>query len=114
MAQVGYAGIRNFATSWASENLSALSSGGISDLGRVNDLVAPGEDGWAICTPDPVRFAGCTAFNNNPSPIVFFGGTSESSPLVAGGAALGIDAHNNPHGGGRPAAPPGEQPLHPT
>jgi hypothetical protein len=102
MAQVGYAGIRNFATSWASENLSALSSGGISDLGRVNDLVAPGEDGWAICTPDPVRFAGCSAFNNNPSPIQFFGGTSESSPFVAGGAALVIEAYKNTHGGVRP------------
>jgi Subtilase family. len=79
-AQIGYAGIRNFATSWASENLSALSSGGISDLGRVNDLVAPGEDGWAICTPDPVLFAGCSAFNNNPSPIEFFGGTSQNRP----------------------------------
>src|SRR5215469_2063772 len=99
MAQVGYAGIRNFATSWASENLSALSSGGITDLGRVNDLVAPGEDGWAICTPDPVRFAGCAAFNGTPSPIVFFGGTSESSPLVAGGAALVIQAYKNTHGG---------------
>src|SRR5258706_12352489 len=110
MAQVGYAGIRNFATSWASENLSALSSGGISDLGRVNDLVAPGEDGWAICTPDPVRFAGCTAFNNNPSPIVFFGGTSESSPLVAGGAGLVLQAYKNTHGGGRPAPCPVHKP----
>jgi hypothetical protein len=102
MAQVGYAGIRNFATSWASENLSALSSGGVTDLGRVDDLVAPGEDGWAVCTPDPVKFAGCTAFNNRPSPIVFFGGTSESSPLVAGGAALVIQAYEMTHGGVRP------------
>ncbi len=103
MAQIGYAGIRNFATSWASENLSALSSGGISDLGRVNDLVAPGEDGWAVCTPNPVLYAGCRAFNNNPSPIEFFGGTSQSSPLIAGGAALVIEAYKNTHGGVRPA-----------
>jgi hypothetical protein len=101
-AQVGYAGIRNFATSWASENLSALSSAGISDLGRVNDLVAPGEDGWAVCTPDPVRFAGCTDFTNAPSPIQFFGGTSQSSPFVAGGAALVIEAYEKTHGGVRP------------
>src|SRR5258706_1427893 len=102
MAQVGYAGVRNFGTSWASETFSALSSGGISDLGRVNDLVAPGEDGWAICTPDPVLFAGCSAFNNDPSPIEFFGGTSESSPFVAGGAALVIEAYKKTHGGVRP------------
>jgi len=102
VAQVGYAGTRNFATSFASENLSALSSAGISDLGRVADLVAPGEDGWSICTPDPVRFAGCAAFNGNPSPIQLFGGTSESSPLVAGGAALVIEAYKNTHGGVRP------------
>jgi Subtilase family/Peptidase inhibitor I9 len=103
MAQIGYAGIRNFATSWASENLSALSSGGISDLGRVNDLVAPGEDGWAVCTPDPVRFAGCSAFNSTPSSIEFFGGTSQSSPFVAGGAALVIEAYKNTHNGVRPS-----------
>ncbi|HEY2672813.1 MAG TPA: S8 family serine peptidase [Rugosimonospora sp.] len=103
MAQIGYAGIRNFATSWASENLSALSSGGVSDRGRVADLVAPGEDGWSICTPDPVRFAGCLGFNNKPSPIQFFGGTSESSPFVAGGAALIIEAYENTHHGVRPA-----------
>jgi hypothetical protein len=103
MAQIGYAGIRNFATSWASENLSALSSGGVSGLGRVADLVAPGEDGWSICTPDPVRFAGCLGFNNKPSPIQFFGGTSESSPFVAGGAALVIEAYKNTHHGTRPS-----------
>jgi hypothetical protein len=102
VAQVGYAGIRNFATSFASENLSAFSSAGVTDLGRVNDLVAPGEDGWAVCTPDPVRFAGCSAFNGSPSPIQLFGGTSQASPLIAGGAALVIQAYEMTHGGVRP------------
>jgi hypothetical protein len=102
MAQVGYSGVRNFATSWVNDNPSALSSGGITDRGRTIDLVAPGEDGWAVCTPDPVRYGGCLGFNNQPSPIEFFGGTSQSSPFVAGGAALVIEAYKNTHHGVRP------------
>ncbi len=101
-AQTGYAGTRNFATSWASNNASPISSDGVNDRGRVIDLVAPGQDGWAVCTPDPVRFADCKAFNNNPSPIEDFGGTSESSPLIAGAAALVIEAYENTHHGVRP------------
>jgi Subtilase family/Peptidase inhibitor I9 len=102
-AQTGYAGTRNFATSWASNNASPISSDGVNDRGRVIDLVAPGQDGWAICTPNPVRFANCTAFNNTPSPIEDFGGTSESSPLIAGASALVIEAYKNTHGGVRPS-----------
>ncbi len=101
-AQTGYAGMRDFATSWAGDNPSPFSSGGISARGRVPDLVAPGQDGWALCTPDPVRFADCAAFSGKPSPIEDFGGTSESAPLVAGAAALVIEAYEHTHGGTRP------------
>ena len=103
MAQTGYAGTRTFATSFASDNNSSISSGGITALGRVPDLVAPGEDGWAVCTADPVRFAGCTNFKNGgPSNIEDFGGTSQSSPFIAGAAALVIQAYKQSHGGVRP------------
>lgn len=102
-AQTGYAGTRNFGTSWASDNPSPFSSGGITDRGRVPDLVAPGQDGWALCTPDPVRYADCSGFNGQPSNLEDFGGTSESSPLVAGAAALVIEAYENTHFGERPA-----------
>src|SRR5436305_1936027 len=44
-AQTGYAGTRNFGSAWASNNPSPLSSSGITDRGRVPDLVAPGQDG---------------------------------------------------------------------
>jgi hypothetical protein len=103
MAQTGYAGTRNFATSWASDNASPISSGGVDDRGRVVDLVAPGQDGWALCTPNPVLFADCIGFNGQPSPIEDFGGTSEASPLIAGGAALVIEAYKNTHHGVRPS-----------
>jgi hypothetical protein len=103
MAQTGYAGTRNFATSWVSDNPSPISSDGVNDLGRVIDLVAPGQDGWALCTPDPVRFASCTNFNGQPSNIEDFGGTSESSPLIAGAAALVIEAYKNTHHGVKPS-----------
>ena len=103
MAQTGLSGVRNFAATWADDNPSPLSSDGVSDRGRVPDLVAPGNDGWALCTPDLARFASCSAFNNQPSPIEDFGGTSESSPLVAGAAALVIEAYEHTHHGVRPA-----------
>ncbi len=103
MAQTGNAGTRTFATSWASENNSSLSSGGVTALGRVPDLVVPGENGWAICTPDPVRYADCADFNGNPSPIQNFVGITESSAFVAGASALVIQAYKKTHGGVGPA-----------
>ncbi|MBA8924892.1 hypothetical protein BC739_002091 [Kutzneria viridogrisea] len=100
-AQTGERGARTFATSWANDNMSALSSGGVDDLGRVPDLVAPGESGWSLCTADP-RFSQCTDEQGRPSAIRTFGGTSEAAPFIAGGAALVIQAYKQTHGGQRP------------
>ncbi|MEY9894825.1 hypothetical protein ABIA31_008513 [Catenulispora sp. MAP5-51] len=101
-AATGVAGIRNFATSWADGNTAAFSSAGIDVHARVHDLVAPGQDNWALCTPDVARFKDCVNERLEPAPIEDFSGTSQAAPLVAGGAALVIEAYENTHNGARP------------
>ena len=88
---------------WISNNISSLSSGGVTQGGRVPDLAAPGDLGWALCTPDLELYEECTNDVGDPSPIQNFGGTSQSSPLVAGAAALVIQAYESTHHGVRPA-----------
>jgi hypothetical protein len=88
---------------WLSNNISSISSGGTTQQGRVPDLVAPGDLGWALCTPDLDQYEECSADNGGPSPIQDFGGTSQSSPLTSGAAALVIQAYKNTHHGVRPA-----------
>jgi len=104
-AQTGY-GASPFAThGWVSNNISAFSSGGFSMSGpRVPDVVAPGDLGWALCSTNTTLFEDCTNFATSaaPSPIEQFGGTSESSPLTAGEAALVIQAYRSTHHGINP------------
>ncbi len=87
---------------WISNNISSISSGGVTQSGGVPDLAAPGDLGWALCTPDLDLYSGCTDNNGNPSPIQNFGGTSMSSPLVSGAAALVVEAYETTHHGVRP------------
>ncbi|HEX3780888.1 MAG TPA: S8 family serine peptidase [Pseudonocardiaceae bacterium] len=91
-----------FSGSWESDNVSAISSSGITESGRVYDLMAPGDEGWALCTADPKTYLGCTNFNGQPSNIQAFGGTSEAAPLISGAAALVIQAYGKTHGGAKP------------
>jgi hypothetical protein len=85
-------------------NISSLSSGGFAQHNaRTVDVVAPGDSGWALCSSDVALFADCTDFNNKPSAFELFGGTSESSPLTAGEAALVIQAYRSTHGGTDPS-----------
>jgi hypothetical protein len=101
-AQTGYAGARFFGNGeWADNNISALSSSGFTQLGRTIDLVAPGEADWASCEASPF-FASCTNFNGGRSNIELFGGTSQSSPLTAGVAALVISEYRKTHNGDSP------------
>ena len=105
-AQTGY-GTAPFATNgWISDNISSFSSGGFSMSGpRTPDIVAPGDLGWALCSTNLALFTDCINFATPaaPTPIQDFGGTSESSPLTAGEAALIIQAYRSTHGHADPS-----------
>jgi len=83
--------------------ISGLSSSGFTQPGRTIDLLAPGDLGWALCTPDPARYANCTDDKGAPASIEQFGGTSQSAPLTAGAVALIIQAYRDSHLGARPS-----------
>ena len=90
------------ATGDVSDNISSLSSGGATEQGRSISVVAPGDLDWMICTADKTIAPDCTNTLGQPSPILQEGGTSEAGPLVAGVAALVIQAYRSTHGGASP------------
>ena len=103
-AQVGQAGLPDVGgTGWVSDNISSLSSGGFTEQGRGIDIVAPGDLDWAICTADAKVAPGCVDDTGKPSGVTLSGGTSEAGPLVAGVAALVIQAYRDMHGGATPS-----------
>jgi hypothetical protein len=101
-AQTGASGIQLSNGTWADGNISGLSSGGVTQHGRVPDLAAPGDLGWALCTPNTEIYEDCVDYKGAPASIQNFGGTSQSSPFTAGAAALVIQAYKSTHHGVRP------------
>jgi hypothetical protein len=101
-AQTAYAAFPFSNGKWTSDNISALSSSGITQNGRTIDLVAPGEGNWSDCAP---QFAECRTFQSpsQGATLESFGGTSESAPLTAAVAALVIQAYRGTHHGATPA-----------
>jgi hypothetical protein len=102
-AETNYAATRYFAsTGWLDDNVSAFSSGGMTQAGTTISLVAPGDLGFASCSTDVSVYQGCFDLANNPSPVELSGGTSESAPFTAGAAALVIQAYRRTHQGSTP------------
>jgi hypothetical protein len=87
---------------YENNNISSFSSGGFQQNGATVDTVAPGELNWALCSTNTAMYGDCLNYAGNPTPFLAFGGTSESSPLTAGEAALVIQAYREGHGGASP------------
>jgi hypothetical protein len=81
---------------WLDDSPAGFSSSGIDEAGGVPDLIAPGDE-WILCSTNSAMFSGCPA-----EPTEFIG-TSVSSPLTAGAAALVIQAYAQTHGGSHPS-----------
>ena len=101
--QTGAFGSQLSAGGWVSDNISSLSSGGFTQFGpQTVDVVAPGDLGWSLCDANAAIYRSCGPVAA-PRVIQQFGGTSESSPLAAGTAALVIQAYERTHAGVRPS-----------
>jgi hypothetical protein len=101
--QIGYTGTTLSNGRWVNDNIGAFSSGGVTPAGQTPTLAAPGDSGWAACSTSPV-LTECMNLKNKPQPsdIEVFGGTSQSSPFIAGVAALVIQAYRDSHHGDSP------------
>ena len=86
---------------WENNNISALSSDGVTQFNpHTVNVVAPGDRGWSLCSSDTTSFFGCADIDHgtNPPPIWAAGGTSASCPETSATAALVIEAYAKTHG----------------
>lgn len=91
---------------WENNNITALSSDGITEFNpHTVDVVAPGDRGWSLCSSDTAHFFGCADVDHgsNPPPIWAAGGTSASCPEASATAALVIEAYAKTHHGAVPS-----------
>ena len=91
---------------WENNNISALSSDGITEFNPATvNVVAPGDRGWSLCSSDTTNFFGCADIDHgsHPPPIWAAGGTSASAPETSGTAALVISAYEKTHYGNPPS-----------
>jgi Subtilase family/Peptidase inhibitor I9 len=103
-AQVGYNDIP-LAKGFLNNNIAGPSSSGFSQKSaRMLDVVAPGDAGWSLCSTNQSIFQDCGDFTNEygATPVQVFGGTSAAAPLIAGEAALIIQAYRSTHRGADP------------
>ena len=89
---------------WLDNQVSTLSSSGVTEDGRLPDILAPGDLNWAVCSTDTSTYTECgNAFGGKTIGLLDFGGTSESAPLTSGVAALVIQAYRDGHNGKTPS-----------
>ncbi len=102
-AMSNYSQINMFANGWLNNNIAPFSSGGFDAYGNTVDVSAPGDSSFASCSTNLTRFPECGSFAGKPAGIELFGGTSESSPWIAGVAALIDQAYRKTHPGMSPS-----------
>jgi subtilisin family serine protease len=90
---------------WENNNITALSSDGITEFNpHTVDVVAPGDRGWSLCSTNITAFFGCRDIDNGSAPGIWAaGGTSASAPETSGTAALVIEAYAKTHNGNLPS-----------
>jgi hypothetical protein len=89
---------------WLDNEVSTLSSSGITEDLRMPDIIAPGDSNWSDCSTNTAMYSDCAnEFGGSNIGLEEFGGTSESAPLTSGTAALVIQAYREAHGGQTPS-----------
>src|SRR5262249_22458965 len=83
-------------TGWVNDDVTPLSSGGTTPDNKLVHLLAPGYGGEARCNPN-----GSDCPTNTQTEAS--GGTSQSSPLIAGAAADVIQTYRDSHNGDSPS-----------
>lgn len=101
--QAGIVPLESSVHHWLDNNVSALSSGGVTQSGRTVDVLAPGDLNWVLCSSNLHLYSGCANAQGKGENFTLEGGTSEAAPLTAGVAALVIQAYRGSHHGASPS-----------